>query len=163
VLSAKEYVKPQLSETNERVKQVRRSGQDSLQVLRLDEISTTHKLASVEAVIDTFYLPAFRRHAFLLDSLLEVRRAAAASAPPLEASIDTAVTRIESIDARIGEARVAVEQKEREIDETRRQTAALRDSLLALTDEQDVLRDRLYRLQHPEEFDRARDLVPPAR
>jgi chromosome segregation ATPase len=156
-------VKPQLSEANDRAIQVRRADQDSLQALRLDEISTTHQLASVEAVIDTLYLPEIRRHTLLRDSLLEVLRAAEVSLPFLEASIDTAITRIESIDGRIEEARSAVEQREREIEETRRRTAALRESLLTVTEEQDALTDRLYRLQHPEEFDRARDLVPPAR
>ncbi len=163
IVCAQAYVSPQISDSRSAVNKIKAAQTEQEEQLGAEWRSVDNERLSVRSVIDTLYLPEVEWHTRLLDSLRAVRLQIASAFPMMEAQIETLTVRLQALQSPLEKVTGYIQQTNAEIESYRNKIGVLRDSIGTLTNEQEALADRLYRLQHPEEFDRSRALISPTR
>jgi chromosome segregation ATPase len=163
LVCAEAYVSPHVADSQDAVNRIKKMEQDKLEELEALHLTESNRLYAVEMTIDTLYLPEVQWSTRTRDSLRTVRGEIESRFPLLETQIANLTQQIGALQDPIQEAKLAQAQKEKEIEGYKASIEALRDSLSGLMNEHEALGDRLYRLQHPEEFDRSRGLIDPRR
>lgn len=161
LVCAEAYVSPHVADSEDAVNRIKKLEQDKLEELDALHITEDNRLFAIEATIDTLYLPELQWNTRTRDSLRAVRTDIESQFPLLERQIANLTEQIDALQEPIREAELEKQQREQEIEQYKASIETLRDSLSSLVDEQEALNDRLYRLQHPEEFDRSRGLIDP--
>lgn len=163
LVCAEAYVRPHIADSQDAVNRIKKLEQDKLEELDALYFTDGSRLTTIDQTTDTLYLKEVQWSTRTLDSLRAVRTEIESRFPLLETQIANLTQQIDALQEPIREAKLAQAQKEKEIETYKANIEALRDSLSGLLNEQEALGDRLYRLQHPEEFDRSRGLIDPRR
>ncbi len=157
------YVSPYVADAESAVNKIKKAEADRLEELDAEFLTRENELFAVEMSIDTLTVPEYEWAKSTHDSLVAVRRGIEQTFPTLEAGIARLTEQLEELKEPLEQATLNKAEAERAIDEHTSNIAALQDSITTLGQEQQTLRDRLYRLEHPEEFDRTRGLIDPGR
>lgn len=163
IVCAEAYVTPHVADSKSRANRILKYQQDKLDELNAEWTTVDNEWYVVESTIDTTYMPNYEWHVRTRDSLMSVRQEIESQFPLVETQIATLKGQLEELRGPLLEVSEQKTQIEGKITDLRESIATFRDSLATLAQEQDALSDRLYRLQHPEEFDRSRALVSPGR
>ncbi len=163
IMCAEAYVGPQVADSKDSENRILSAQNEQLELLQAEYRSVDNERLSVLDVIDTLYVPEIRWTTHLRDSLKAVRLQIESAFPMMEAQIETLNVKLLALQAPLEEVSETIQLRNSEIESYRARIGALRDSISNLTHEQEALADRLYRLEHPEEFDRSRALISPGR
>jgi len=160
---AQAYVTPYEADAQNAINKIHRFEVDRLEELDAEYTTKDNERFAVEAMIDTLALPELDWATATLDSLHSVRSGIEATFPTLEQGIAMLTGQLEALQDPLREAQLTKETTEREIVDYRASIETLRDSVTVLLQRQEALKDRLYRLENPQEFDRTRALISPGR